>query len=98
LGACAPIGWVTNINAYSIPSTEIANTIARHTPINTIKRAFNCSFVSLRCGLIIDTLSKYVLSTDSLSFALRCIALRRFPVFIELAVISCPSLVSLARG
>ena len=51
LGACAPIGWVTKINAYVMPTVTIKNTAASVAPIIKISCACISSGDLRRAGL-----------------------------------------------
>jgi hypothetical protein len=46
LGACAPIGCVTKINAYVMPKVTIKNTIAKTDPMRNISRALMSSWLN----------------------------------------------------
>ena len=74
-----------------IPKNVIANTA----PIKKIKRACMSSGLSRLAGLIVDP--NKVFSTNACSFALGRVALGLFPVFIILARIAHPPVITTAH-
>jgi hypothetical protein len=92
LGACAPIGCVTNINAYVMPNVTIKNTMAKTDPIRNINRALMSSW--LNRSLFFEAITDHILCTGSRDFALWFLTFWVFPIFMLLAWIPHPSIVT----
>ena len=97
-GACDPSGWVTNIKAYKMPKMLIIKTNASVMPIKTIRRAFSCSFVYLRLGFCVKDVSINVFCASASANALRRIALRLLPIFMLLARVARPAVITAATS
>jgi hypothetical protein len=92
LGACAPIGCVTKINAYVMPRVTIKNTIDKTAPMRNINRALISSWLNL--SLCLEAIAYQILRTGASHLALRFLALFLFPIFVQLAWVSDPPVIT----